>query len=686
MANEDEQAVAKVSAAMLSITKAADLREDLAMMMQPYTNWEEFFIPAPMTIALLGQLLVVSTGNDFPIDQNMPKDGYKFIRYPKSFRATLVQTSNAGYKAFNKAHTGMDQIRLLSQSIPSTMTKVVKILTHTDTQAVELILPLHLKKIKATADTCLQRAQDVENEFNNVMELTGELLEACTNSKSQYENDLSNIKKELEILKIKNDLVKQEKENSEKVFKQMEKELEGAKKHHKESVDNIPDAYTMLKVSLTEGVINGIKSAISVATFQFITGCGGVQTTSNTQDVSNDIDPMNSGSKYLQNNIFTIGHTMNIFIQKINVPDGLNLQNRERQLNEYTMFEKAFNDISNKLSEADDCPAKKIAMKICSDAANLCSNIIFSEKDQEVNPKHKNKTQKNINSLKKRMENFLRDRKTVHNAPIVTARPPNISKQSTPNQGSMSDMVMQNARMQLQNATEQVKLTQEQHDKVHENLQKTNRELNDILIDMQKRDRKQIDFESSLQMLVKGLKAIALIREQWGKLVRFFQMISNLIDTCLHKELIYFTEECKQVSKLTSHSTRIDFLKDTIYSQVSQAAAVSHLVNMISGAYVDVSNRYLMDNVSSLGKLIALDEKTGELARAEEELSENCRIAQEGIRKLALESKEAHDIKLQKRLSSIHEQLTAVLPLEVEKPAAISGIEESDGDDDDQFA
>ncbi|CAM9138935.1 unnamed protein product [Lampetra fluviatilis] len=45
-----------------------------------------------MTIALFGQLMVVSSNHDFAIDGNAPEGGYKHIKYPKSFRASLMQT------------------------------------------------------------------------------------------------------------------------------------------------------------------------------------------------------------------------------------------------------------------------------------------------------------------------------------------------------------------------------------------------------------------------------------------------------------------------------------------------------------------------------------------------------------------------------------------------------------------
>ena len=48
-----------------------------------------------------------------------------------------------------------------------------------------------------------------------------------------------------------------------------------------------------------------------------------------------------------------------------------------------------------------------------------------------------------------------------------------------------------------------------------------------------------------MQVLIKGMKALAEVREQWGKMVRFFQMLSNIIKCCLHSSLTDFVEQAE---------------------------------------------------------------------------------------------------------------------------------------------
>lgn len=56
--------------------------------------WEQFIVHGPMTVNLLGQLMVVSSKLDFSFREYQPTYSFVYIRYPDSFRATLTQIAN----------------------------------------------------------------------------------------------------------------------------------------------------------------------------------------------------------------------------------------------------------------------------------------------------------------------------------------------------------------------------------------------------------------------------------------------------------------------------------------------------------------------------------------------------------------------------------------------------------------
>ena len=60
--------------------------------------WVGYMIVAPATINLLGQVMVVASTTDVTFESYSPNHVYKFIKYPKSLRATLLQVANGIFK------------------------------------------------------------------------------------------------------------------------------------------------------------------------------------------------------------------------------------------------------------------------------------------------------------------------------------------------------------------------------------------------------------------------------------------------------------------------------------------------------------------------------------------------------------------------------------------------------------
>ena len=95
------------------------------------------------------------------------------------FKPSLMQVSHEGWHAFNKAHSGMNEIRQLTDQIPGTMREVLNILLNMqDEEEVAALLPISLKSLEDVADSCLARSKEVEEKFNSVRELIDELLQS----------------------------------------------------------------------------------------------------------------------------------------------------------------------------------------------------------------------------------------------------------------------------------------------------------------------------------------------------------------------------------------------------------------------------------------------------------------------------------------------------------------------------
>lgn len=80
--------------------------------------------------------MLISTKADFKLDVPGKLD---FVKYPDSFRASLVQVSNSGYEAFSTAHSSMLEISMHSTNIPVKVKNAVGCLLQGSNSDIKLV-------------------------------------------------------------------------------------------------------------------------------------------------------------------------------------------------------------------------------------------------------------------------------------------------------------------------------------------------------------------------------------------------------------------------------------------------------------------------------------------------------------------------------------------------------------------
>jgi hypothetical protein len=83
---------------------------------------------------------------------------------------------------------------------------------------------------------------------------------------------------------------------------------------------------------------------------------------------------------------------------------------------------------------------------------------------------------------------------------------------------SVAQAAAENARYRTKVAKETLKDAKLRQEKSSDELRKSNEKLTQVLIDMTKLSIEKVDFDSIRETLVKGINALAELREQWGKL------------------------------------------------------------------------------------------------------------------------------------------------------------------------
>ncbi|XP_051868634.1 uncharacterized protein LOC127568666 isoform X2 [Pristis pectinata] len=661
MASQECKAVAPIKA-LRSVTKASDVREDSALLLQPYSNWEQFLMPGPLSVAILGEIIFLSAGEDFAIDKNAPKGGFKHMKYPKSFRASLVQVSNKGWEAFQEAHKNMDQIRLLAVTVPTDMRDVVKFLMQKDPKITEDFLPIPLNSIKSTADKCLKLSTAVEQKFIGVIHLINELLEACTSSKGVYEEQLHEIKIKKELTEMKEKAAKETKAMVEEHHKELKHQLDRAQEDYKTSTDSIPVGWNAVGMSMAETVVNGFSSFISGGIIKSLVAeiCQTARSFTNRTSISNP-----SNAEGAENNIIYKAEALQSFIQMLHPFQikGKNIDlkklNSENGTKTLSLCEQNLEILLQEAANGADCKEKDAALQICETGIGICKELETMRQSKQANKKVMALLSVKIKQVMKDSIKFTSRCKAKAGTMGVTATPPHMARAEPEQKLSGLETASLNAKIKVEQTSAQLRAAQEMYEKSFENIKKNNEELQQILETLKSCNIKEIDFDKTVQMLLKGLDALGRVKEQWGKVVLFFTMMSNLIESSLNPSLHKFVQYSEKISGYSPSQ----LTQDLLYVQISQATNIASLVHMIAETYVQVSTQHLMDRVNSLGKLLGLEPNRDRLKFEEEheKFGSDCHEASKAIENLVKRNKEQYETRVQARIDRINNSVKALL-------------------------
>uniref|UniRef100_A0A8C5RLT8 Uncharacterized protein n=1 Tax=Laticauda laticaudata TaxID=8630 RepID=A0A8C5RLT8_LATLA len=659
MAVQPQNALA--TQAVMNISKAEEVRKETEMMMKPHANWEEYLMPGPISIAILGELACIAAGQgDFAINLAPPQGGYKYMRYPDSFQASLMQVSNSGWHAFSIAHKNMDGIRLLSMSIPEQLRMIIKTLFQDDLNLIDALLPGQLSSLKLIANECSSLAKAVDNKFNDVICLIGELLEVCTSSKSQYEQGLTETKRALEDLKLRKAAAEDAQAKAEEYYKEIKNRVTETFEDYRKAVDSIPTGWNAVFLEFTSTIretltlpIASLTSLLSSKEFSPIATDARSEEGCESEE---DFIAMNNICA-LSAQMLALVHALQTMVDDEGNIDMDLLYNKKHNEIKAEWTQKKSQQLLAKIKKERKCSMKNLAVKICNYIVDI-SNILIEAVESGV--KNKKKLLKKMDILSEDIIIFDSRSKSYNCTSPFGPMAPNMAKSQKNVQGESTSAV-KNSVLKIEQTKEILKMSQEEYQKTFDNLKQQNKDLLDVLSEMRKCEIKEIDFENAKQMLIKGLDAMGRVKEQWEKMVRFFQMISNLIDSCLNKRLTEFVNSAEGLPKIPNYSHK-DFVVDMIYKQAFNASNIAHLVHMISETYTEVSSKYLMDKVGSLNRLITMDPSNPQFRMERIKLADGCDEARKAIEDLVIKQKKVFENNIHARVAKINSELKAVLP------------------------
>ena len=659
--------------AIAGVNKGIDKKEEMRLMMAPYANWDTFLTPAPLSIALLGQLILISSDADFSLQDKKDSIKFEFLKYPDSFRACLVQVSNRGWDAFNKAHTSMDQIRLYSNNVDKHVKTAVKFLITGSAEDVQSMVPDALKNIDVIADDCLELATSVEKEFVAVMKLIAELLEACTRAKGQHEEDLKAAKIAHEVAEEHMKAVQAEKEDVLSRRNEMEKQMKEANEEFKDAIKSMPGAWSIIGKACADTMISATRVVGAIPSMML--GRLGFNTRSSQESQVNEPTRDSNCPQHSEGALAIykiVPEVYGLVETLVTLAHGDEVMKGDKKAKHGVLRSmKVLESIKKyRLEEVNESQTKTKVLNLCKDAIDLSETL--SKKPQlQYSKEDIEEIHLQADMLLEEADILLGVSHSVIGTNALPNTSPNLAKQPVYNSdGGLVQQALDSYRFRTETAKEMLKDSRRAYEASCDEVAKKSREVTNLLVEMKELNLKEIDMEKIRKTLVKGIQALGELREQWGKLVRFFQMLSNLVKCCLSTSLKTFVQTSR--NRLDQGDSGMSAaMRDVIFEQAFQANQIAYVVNSISSVYVEVSHKHLMERITCLGKLIALDPANNEheIMLRREELNQGCEEAQEAIRRIALNKKKEITEAFDKRIGRIESEVEVLLPPISEKRA-----------------
>ena len=221
-------------------------------------TWEELLVSGPIIVNYVGNLIVLSSKQDFPFTPPTPDYIYQHIIYPNSFRTTLVQITNQIYNVFIDAHNKMDKIQLNIQQIPNHLTTILKLLTSASPRLIQSMLPIALSNIERIANQCADLANSTMKNYDSVTALLQEVTLATIATYGYNTGELDNINGLIKNSTEEQNLLNSQLEIIRNRYKEARETLEKAREDYYNAFHAIPTKPKRFIGFVTAGIVGGI--------------------------------------------------------------------------------------------------------------------------------------------------------------------------------------------------------------------------------------------------------------------------------------------------------------------------------------------------------------------------------------------------------------------------------------------
>jgi tetratricopeptide (TPR) repeat protein len=607
------------------------LYDEIRTLMKTYYNWGELLAPAPIAISVLGQLILMSNHRlDFPIDKNMPTGGFKHIKYPKSFRTTLLQISHDGYLAFLKAHNNMGKIRTYNANVPSHIKDATRYLMSKQELYILNLLPISLGRIKEAAEQSQQLSVEVVTEFTTVMNLIEETIDAVADTKDHKEIKLQKIETDLKMTEI----VKQYSDDEADLLKQKEnqfaKMLGNFERRQRDIYVETSNGDECFNLNLSRERQRGQGHEKHPDVFF---RAGNWKYT--FQEHSINRDPCYEESSH---------HLLDLLIQMAQFRDVCATWQGSSDYQQFN-FIAIIEALSKTYNSFQPCTSVKVILTKLAELINKLKGFKFDANKRKLEMMCRGTEEMDDLAF---LVNHLRAEKIKE---VV------VEKSTMMENVKLADTWTKVYESQFEMLEEMIQTTQRMLKLNEQRMEIQRQKTMQILSSIKSLNLSRVTYEEAIKALKEALKEVRQLKGDWDKLIKFFSNVANFIDEAA-KESFVLIDAIHSLSEDIS-GLDVTVLVEELLGHIGKANEAAFLVHEIANMYVTVSEKYILDSISTLDTMISIDVKKVGLVgikRQQIKLSEDGRKAYEGILQMIKDDEDSIEKKILKRHHEIERE------------------------------
>ncbi|CAF3022914.1 unnamed protein product [Rotaria socialis] len=560
-------------------------------------SWEQCMIVAPVTIQLMGQLLIVASTKD--VSLLAPDRKFTYIRNPESLRATLLQVAHEGYNAFLSGHSTMNVIQLRMIQIPKHIKTALKILGgNFPRRVLTRLLPQVLGSIEETGKECVTLTNATKNQFTRVMELVQEVIRTTAATQSVHESKVEENEREMAILRsLKADLEKEEKFRA-KLYKDATDTADRAEATYSKALNDIPTGMGALLKDFARGILK-LANTVAEAGAAVLTGQNG-RVGAQLHQAVNPI-AMTGNMEGKQPLSFGLSQTLSMATQFANSLRSfqnafLTNSSDPKLMKGYGIAFKAFHDYITMLP---DNPAKAKAIKLIKHSEALAATTTQNAQQLKLS----NETNIKVNEELGKICDDLGSFESAYQNIDPKAASHTLSTIGTNTAGDSSQNEILKAQIAQKQLTE-MRRRQDEQAAEYLKLLEGMREINAKMISV---DLTTISYKEIIALLKEAFTLLTQVETQWHNFVAFFTTMSEYIHDMIKGPLKRFLRVAAVGSNLdlAMRMQIIDILKEDTFGIHREA----YILFVMAHTYHEVSSKYLMGRLSSLSGMLIVRNK-----------------------------------------------------------------------------